>query len=127
MNLSIDWAGNHAAAVAAGKRGFHAAGEWLGERDRRVLVGSGVLLAILLGALALAIVADHSRVLDAWETKAVRDWALSTQAPGVAVTFNEAAGDGAITVNEVRWLMEVAKGADLPEGLYQPVQTSAAE
>jgi hypothetical protein len=89
---------------------------------RHVAIAACGVIACVLAALALyAGIADHSRVLDAQETEALRAWVLSTQDAQVADAFNEVASDGMITADEAAELMETAKAADLPPGLYQPV------
>lgn len=121
MNMSIDLAGKWSMAATAGRRGWHAAQHWLEEVDRRVLVIGGVLLALALGLLVWVLLTDQSRVLDARETEAVRSWVLATQSQDVVVAFNAAVGDGRLTVNEVKDLMEDGKAAAIPAGMYQPV------
>lgn len=127
MNLSIDWAGSRAAAIGWGRRGLDEARTWLREVDRRVLAVIGGVLVLALGLLLWVLLTDQSRVLSAREVASLRAWVLSTQAQSVAEAFNEVARDGQITVNEVRQLMEVAKAAELPEGLYQPILDSRNE
>lgn len=119
--MSIAWPDRRAEVVALVRQVASDSREWLLAVDRRVLVGAGIAITIALAALAWVLSTDQSRVLDAREVAAVRSWALSTQAPSVASAFNDATHDGKLTANEVRQLMEVAKAADPPPGLYQPV------
>ena len=121
MNSSIAQGGDRMATAA--RRAWRQLSQSLGlhQLPRHVWVGLGFGVVAALGVLLWVSFTDYSGVLDGGEAEAVRTWAMSTQAPGVAEAFNAAARDGQITYAEVRQVMEAAKEADMPQGLYQPV------
>lgn len=122
MSTSIDWRGNGRAVVAWCWQTGAAGLGWVRGLDPRVLVLLGALLAAAIALLIWGLLTDQTRALNTQEVTAVRRWVLATQAPSVVEAFNARNDDGQLTVKEVQALMEMAKAADMPLGLYQPVQ-----
>ncbi|PNV26572.1 hypothetical protein xavtCFBP7764_22910 [Xanthomonas citri] len=87
-------------------------------RQRFCAAGAITLLAACLAWWSFV---DHTRVLTEEEVASVMNWVSATQSTDVQLAFEDRFGDRKLTLDELAEIAEVAKGAALPQGIYQPV------
>ncbi|MBB3923745.1 hypothetical protein [Xanthomonas arboricola] len=121
MSLSIGSAFDAAQAKRWALRGWSRSTRALQAstpRQRLYAAGAIGLLAVCLAWWSLV---DHTRVLTEEEVASVMNWVSATQSTDVQLAFEARFGDRELTLAELGEIAEVAKGAALPQGIYQPV------